>query len=333
MIKPSREGYRVKGAFNPGATEYNGEILLLLRVAEDCIPKEGYTSVPYYDFKNGKGSAQILEKSLSDPDIKLKDTRGVVYKGADYLSTASHIRIARSNDGVHFTVDDNPFIYPCNETESFGVEDCRVTKIEDTYYLTYTAVSPDGWATSLATTTDFVSIERKGLIFPPPNKDVSIFPDKVNGKYCGLHRPHNQGFGKPSIWYTESRDLLHWGNNKCLLRPRDNEWECIKIGGGSHPIKTREGWLEIYHGKGKDDKYSLFLLLLDLDKPWKILKRGKKPFAFPEMDYETMGFFPNVLFTNGLIVRDNGEILLYYGACDETACLIRTTIDELLNNF
>ena len=121
------------------------------------------------------GTPEILEKSINDPDIQLKDSRGVVYKGQDYLSTLSHIRLARSGDGVHFTVEENPFIYPCVPSECFGVEDARVTKIGDTYYLTYTAVSPDGWATALAVTKDFNKIERKGLVFAPPNKDISIF--------------------------------------------------------------------------------------------------------------------------------------------------------------
>lgn len=333
MVQPSREGYRVKGAFNPGATFYDDEILLLLRVAEDCIPKEGFTSVPYYDFKEGKGRAQILVKSLDDPDVKLKDTRGVVYKGQDYLSTASHIRIARSRDGIKFTVDKDPFIYPCDESESFGVEDCRVTKIGDTYYLTYTAVSQDGWATALATTKDFRTIDRKGLIFAPPNKDICIFPEKIKGKYCALHRPHNQGFGKPSIWYAESEDLIHWGNNKCLIRPRDNEWENVKIGGGAAPIKTDQGWLEIYHGKGLGDKYSLFLLLLDLDEPWKVIKRSETPIISPEKDYETKGFFPNVVFSNGQVLKESGDLLVYYGACDETSCLFETSIDDLLKEI
>jgi predicted GH43/DUF377 family glycosyl hydrolase len=333
MVQPSREGYRVKGAFNPGACKFKDEVILLLRVAEDCVPKKDFTSVPYYQFENGRGSAQILEKSLDDPDVKLKDTRGVVYKGQDYLSTASHIRLARSKDGVNFTVDEAPFIYPCFESESYGIEDCRVTKIEDLYYLTYTAVSQDGWATALATTEDFQTIERKGLIFPPPNKDISIFGEKVNGKYCALHRPHNQGFGKPSIWYAESEDLIHWGNNKCLVRPRDNPWENVKIGGGASPIKTPEGWIEIYHGKGTGDKYSLFLLLLDLKEPWKILKRGDSPFVFPETIYETQGFFPNVVFSNGVIQQKNGDVLIYYGACDETTCLIESTVEELINSF
>ena len=172
--------------------------------------------------------------------------RDVVYKGKDYLSTLSHIRIARSKDGINFTVDDNPFIYPCSSSESFGTEDARISRIDDIYYITYTAVSSDGWATALATTRDFKTMERKGIIFPPPNKDVSIFPEKINGKYLALHRPHNEGFGKPSIWYSESPDLLHWGSHKCLIRPRDTRWEEQKIGGGLHRSKqTKDGWRSI----------------------------------------------------------------------------------------
>ena len=333
MVKPSREGYIVKGSFNPGAVYYNGEILLLLRVAEGCTSKEGHVAVPYYRFEADRSYPEILEVSLTDPQTKLKDTRGVVYKGRDYLSTMSHIRIARSSDGVNFTVDEKSFIYPCVENEAFGIEDARVTKIDDTYYLTYTAVSKDGWATALATTQDFVNIERKGIIFPPPNKDVSIFPEKVNGKYCALHRPHNEGFGKPSLWYSESKDLLHWGNHKTIIRPRDGRYESLKIGGGAAPIKTSEGWLEIYHGKGDGQLYSLSLLLLDLNDPSIVVKRGEKPILEPEKSYETEGFFPNVVFSNGVIQQDDGKLLIYYGACDETVCLAETTVDELLDTL
>ncbi|MCK4627600.1 MAG: glycoside hydrolase family 130 protein [Sedimentisphaerales bacterium] len=329
--RPSHNRYRVRGTFNPGAVKFGDETILLLRVSEDCLPREGYVAVPYYRFEAGKGFAEILEVKMDDPDVQLKDTRGVVHKGKDYLSTISHIRLARSRDGIHFTVDDKPFIYPCNESECFGVEDARVTKIDDLYYINYTVVSGDGFATALATTQDFINIEQKGIIFAPQNKDVSIFPEKVNGKYCALHRPNNEGFGLPSIWYSESPDLIHWGNHKCILRPRNMIWEEMKIGGGAAPIKTSEGWLEIYHGKGRDQMYSLFPVLLDLEDPSVVLKRAKEPILFPIESYETEGFFPNVVFSNGIIHEDNGRILIYYGACDETVCLAETSIDMLLS--
>ncbi|MCH8317047.1 MAG: glycoside hydrolase family 130 protein [Bacteroidetes bacterium] len=330
MVKPSVEGYNVLGSFNPGATIYNNEIILLMRVAENCIKEEGYISIPYYEFKDNIGEAKILRISEKDPDVKLKDTRGILYKNKDYLSTISHIRIARSNDGVNFEIDEKPFIFPCLEIESFGVEDARVSKIGDTYFINYTVVSGDGYSTMLAATKDFKNIERKGVIFPPLNKDVVIFEEKVNGKYIALHRPHNQGFGLPSIWYAESTDLIHWGNNKCVLRPDGTKFESKKIGGGAPPIKTKDGWLVIYHGKGDDSMYSLRVLLLDLHDPSKVIKRGKQPILVPEEPYEKKGFFGNVVFTNGTVVKPNGEVYIYYGACDDTVCLATTTVDELL---
>ncbi|MFP4522720.1 MAG: glycosidase, partial [Fibrobacterota bacterium] len=163
-----------------------------------------------------------------------------------------------------------------------------------------------------------------------PNKDVALFPEKINGKYRALHRPHNEGFGKPSIWYGESPDLIHWGNHKCIARPYDTKWECMKIGGGSSPIKTDQGWLTIYHGKGENQIYSLGLILMDLEDPSKIIKRTEEPVLVPETDYETKGFFPNVVFTNGAVKKDNGEVYIYYGACDETTNLAVSDIDSLL---
>jgi len=333
MVKPSAPGFRVRGAFNPAATEYNGEIILLLRVAEDCEAREGFAAVPTVRIKNGAGKPERFEASLADPDIRLKDTRGIVYKGRDYLSTLSHIRLARSRDGVNFTIEDGPFLFPSRPSEIFGVEDARITKINDDYYINYTCVSGDSWATALAVTRDFKDVKRMGIIFHPENKDVAIFPEKINGKYCALHRPNNSGFGKPSIWYAESPDLLHWGNHRCIIRPRGTYWEEMKLGGGAPSIKTKEGWLQIYHAKGRGQIYSLWALLLDRDRPYKVLKQSKEPILKPERSYEKEGFFGNVIFTNGVVAKEDGRILIYYGASDETTNLAETTVDEIMSSF
>ena len=104
----------------------------------------------------------------------------------------------------------------------------------------------------------------------------------------------------------------------------------MKIGGGAPPIKTPEGWLHVYHAKGRDQVYSLFVVLLDLDDPSVVLRRGTRPFVTPEAPYETDGFFGNVIFTNGMVEAPDGRLLLYYGASDESACLIETSVEELL---
>ncbi len=333
MVKPSAPGYRVRGAFNPAATTYNDETILLLRVSEDCETREGYAAVPFVNIQDGTGKPEVLEIAMDDPDVTLKDTRGVVYKGRDLLSTMSHIRLARSRDGINFNIEDKPFLFPSCPSEVFGVEDARITKLEDVYYINYTCVSSDGWATALAVTRDFKTVERKGIIFPPQNKDVSIFPEKIKDRYCALHRPNNSGFGKPSIWYAESPDLLHWGNHQCVIRPRDSFWEEIKIGGGAPSIRTPQGWLQIYHGKGHDQIYSLSALLLDLDTPFKVIKQSEKPIMKPEEPYEAEGFFGNIIFCNGVVQMEEGRILVYYGACDETTCLAETTIEDIMKSF
>ena len=210
-VIPSLKGYKVLGAFNPGATVYGDEILLLLRVAEGCESQEGVVRTPIYHFDGKKSYPSIMEFKTDDPNVQLKDTRGVVYKGKDFLSTASHIRIARSKDGLNFTVDKDPFLYPVNEREKYGCEDVRITKIDGRYFLNFTVISEDSWSTMLAVTDDFKTVERKGIIFHPENKDVAIFPERIGGKYIALHRPNNSGFGKAAIWYAESPDLLHWG--------------------------------------------------------------------------------------------------------------------------
>ncbi|MBW2219293.1 MAG: glycoside hydrolase family 130 protein [Deltaproteobacteria bacterium] len=331
-VKPSAAGYRVVGAFNPGATLFNDETILLLRVAESCIQKPGKVRVPVYKFYQGRGIPEIIEFDDDDPDLSLKDTRGVVYKGKDYLSSISHLRLARSFDGINFTIEPAPFICPCSPDEEYGTEDARIVCIDGTFYINYTIISTDSWCTALATTTDFKEYKKEGIIFHPENKDVAIFPEKINDKYIALHRPNNSGFGKASIWYAESHDLLHWGNHKCIARPRNTVYESMKIGGGSAPIKTDEGWLSIYHAKGDNSRYSLFAMLLDLERPWKVTQRGTTPLLEPENNYETNGFFGNVVFTNGIVIKD-GQLFMYYGSSDETTCLAVTTVEKILAGF
>lgn len=333
VVKPSRPGYRVRGAFNPAAIEYNGEILLLLRVAEDCHAEEGYLTFPFYRFEGEIGHPEILQVRIDDPSLLIKSPRSTIWRGREYLSTLSHLRLARSWDGIHFLVDEKPFLFPSNESESYGVEDARITKIKEDYWINYTAVSRDSYATALARTHDFSQADRKGIIFPVPNKDVCIFPEKVGGRYAALHRPYNHDFGLSSIWYAESNDLVHWGNHKCILRPRPTVWENRKIGGGAPPIKTPEGWLEIYHGTGLqqgEEVYTLFVALLDLHEPWIVRKQCELPILFPLLPYEKEGFVPNVVFTNGIVAKPDGTILIYYGACDEFTCLAQTHTSSLL---
>ena len=348
-VRPSNPAYRVRGAFNPGACTFGGETLLLLRVAEDVPADPGRIAVPLVRFEasGGKtvGVADVLDVALDAPGVVPRDTRGVAVGGVEYLSTLSHLRLARSTDGVDFAVDDAPFLFPAVPGERFGVEDARITRLPDgpggdRYWVNYTAVSGDGWCTALASTADFVTVERHGVIFHPSNKDASLFPAKCDGLWRALSRPNNDGFGKASVWAASSPDLLHWGDHRCVLRPREGvRYEGTKIGGGPPCVLTAAGWVQIYHGKGADGAYALFTALLDRDDPTRVLARGTTPVLEPEADYEREGFFPNVVFANGLthedpgpggVLPDGAAVRVYYGACDGVTCLAEATAGELV---
>lgn len=333
-VKPSREGFVVKGIFNCGATKYKDEYILLCRVSEAIDPEnEDTVEVPIIVEEEGKSIFQSISIRKSEhPEYCFNDSRTIT-KGEDanndivYLTTLSHLRIARSKDGIHFVLDDAPSIMPNADEESWGMEDPRITQIGDVYYINYTAVSPIGAATSLISTRDFVSFERHGIIFLPENKDVTIFPEKIHGKYYCFNRPVPKGIGTPDIWISESEDLLHWGKYRHFYGVTDG-WENGRTGGGAPPIKTDKGWIKIYHAADKKNRYCLGAFLLDLDDPKKIIAKSKVPLLEPDMPYEMEGFFDQVVFTCGAI-KENDRILIYYGAADACICMAEITLNDL----
>ncbi|MEO6053714.1 MAG: glycoside hydrolase family 130 protein [Chthoniobacterales bacterium] len=328
-IVPSSPELKVIGAFNPAAIFHDGRVHLLVRVAETAIcAKDEVATLQWLPTPEG-GKLDCQCYSKSDNTLDLRDSRYIRRGGKTYLSSISHLRLAISDDGVNFKIGDKPFLAASNETEAYGVEDARITKLEDRYYINYTAVSRDSWYTNMMSTVDFQIQEHHGIIFPPQNKDVSLFPRKINGHYAALHRPHNFDFGEPSIWYAESPDLIHWGKHRCILRPEGRYAE-QRIGGGPPCIETPEGWLHIYHAADEKSTYRLFTVLLDLECPWKVIKQASRPLLEPQEKYETHGFFPGVVFSNGIATLPDGRILLYYGAADETVAVCETSLPELL---
>jgi predicted GH43/DUF377 family glycosyl hydrolase len=318
---------RIECLLNPGAFEFAGKTWLLLRVAERPEQKPGRISFPILDETEG---VRILEFAADDPRLDARDPRVLRFNGRDYLSTLSHLRLVSSIDGIHF--HEEPGYAPINgsgELESFGVEDCRVTQMDETFYLTYTAVSPQGVGVGMRTTRDWKAFSAPEMIFPPHNKDCAIFQERIGGKYHALHRPSSPFLGGNFIWLAESPDLLHWGNHRCLATTRDGSWDSGRVGAGAAPIRTGEGWLEIYHGATPEHRYCLGLLLLDLHEPWRVLARSREPIMEPLLEYEQKGFFGNVVFTNGHIVRGD-EVTVYYGASDSVICGARFSLEELL---
>lgn len=330
-VKPSVEGAVVECLLNPGAFRYQGKTFLLMRVAERMEQQEGKLSTLLADASRPEG-VRVVEFSLDDPKLDYTDPRVFTYDGIPYLTTLSHLRLAWSTDGVSFNVEEKPSITGQGELETFGIEDCRVARIEDTYYLTYSAVSENGVGVALQTTKDWKTFENHGLIFPPHNKDCALFESKVNGQFAALHRPVGADVGGPFIWYSSSPDFIHWGRHKCIARTRGGKWDCQRVGAGAAPVRTEKGWLEIYHGCNDQSRYCLGAMLLDLEDPSRVLARSNEPIMEPIAEYEQKGFFGNVVFSNGHIV--NGDtITLYYGASDTVICGATMSIDEILNTL
>ena len=328
-VKPSRPDFEVVCAFNAGVTKVDGDVLLLLRVAEIATcdnPK--IVKVPLFD--HIKGEIVVKEFDVDDPDVDISDSRFVRTPERLYLSSISHFRIARSSDGINFDIEEKPAMQADNLYEMYGLEDPRITRMGDTYYINYSAISPvGGVSTCLASTTDWRHFQRHGVIFTPDNKDVAIFPEKINGMYYALNRPASSLFGFRDIWISQSPDLICWGNHKHLMTAGDG-WDDGHVGCSAVPFLIDEGWVEIYHAASKNDRYCLGAALLDKNDPSKLLARTKKPIMEPKMDFEIGGFYGNVIFTCGVIYEE-GKVKIYYGAADTCTGYAHIELSDIMN--
>ncbi len=329
-IKPSRADFKVIGVFNCGVAKFKDETLLLVRVAEMPAgnnPEKGKVFVPLLDLTTGKLAVKEFDKK--DPAIDFSDPRIIKTTSGHYLTSISHFRVARSKNGIDFEIDKKPAMFPENKYERFGIEDPRITKIGGRYYISYSAVSEiTGITVCLASTTDFITFTRHGVIFGPDNKNVAIFPEKIGGKYYALNRPESGEFGVRDMWISESENLVNWGNHIWLMGARKDCWDNGRIGCGAVPFKIEEGWMEIYHGSSKDNQYCLGAVLLDADRPTRIIARSKKPIIEPEMDYELNGFFGNVIFTCG-VLYEQGNVKIYYGTADTCISYAEIELEDI----
>jgi predicted GH43/DUF377 family glycosyl hydrolase len=329
-VVPSDPALQVICLLNPGVFTYEGKTWLLVRVAENIAQKDGVVIIPVM---NAEGKIVCVEVPLNDPDLIATDPRILNYRGLDYLTTISHLRLLCSVDGIHFYENEGTtMLSGIGPLETFGIEDCRVSKVGETWYLTYTAVSDNGVGVGLRTTTDWKTFDFKGMILPPHNKDCAIFEERIDGKFYALHRPSSKEIGGNYIWLACSPDGLHWGNHKCIIRTRKGMWDSARVGAGAAPIRTERGWLAIYHGADENNMYCLGAFLLDLVNPDVVLSRTEEPIMVPVESYELSGFFGQVVFTNGHVV--NGDILtIYYGAADEFVCGAQFSISEILSRL
>ena len=255
------------------------------------------------------------------------------------LNGRSILGKAESEDGYHFKVHDKPFMIPAatgifKEYEAFGLEDPRIVFMNGEYLITYSAYSRHGVRIGLAKTKDFKTVERFSLITESDYRNVVIFPEKFQGLYARLDRPHSD-ISPWSIWISYSPDLKYWGESKLIMNPLKYHWDEMKIGPGAPPIKTSRGWISIYHGVFSTmdgSVYRLGVVLHDLKDPSKIIAVGDEWILQPEEIYEITGYVHNVVFTCGAIPEDDESVKIYWGGADKVMCVGTARLDDLVDH-
>jgi predicted GH43/DUF377 family glycosyl hydrolase len=339
-IPPRLAGFEVIGVFNPAAVAFDNGVALLLRVVErPTETRAGFVALPFWDVERTSIAIDWLPLS----EIEIIDPRVVRLRatGDVRLTFISWLLPAFSRDGLAIDrIGDRPFM-PATRYEIFGVEDPRLAKLDGRYYFTYVAVSPHGIVTALASTKDFQSYTRHGIIFCPENKDVILFPERVGGRYLAFHRPNpSSQFSRPEIWLARSHDLIHWGEHERLLG-NEAEWATAKIGGGTPPVRTTGGWLSLYHGnirpdaegaaRGEIGDYAAAALVQALDDPSRIVGMSRAPVMVAETDFERSGYLPNIVFPTAMLPVGDDLVNVYYGAADTSTAVTQFSIGELIN--
>ena len=260
---------------------------------------------------------------------RVEDRRGI-----------SHLTAARSADGLsNWVVDDHPLLAPSPDhpEEQWGLEDARITRIDelDTWVITYTAFGPGGPAVALATTDDFRTARRLGVVCAPEDKNGSLLHRRVDGEFILFHRPVTVIGGRADVWLSRSADLRSWSAPEPVLACRPGGWwDSARVGIGPPPLETDDGWLVIYHGVRQTVAGALYrvgLAMLDLDNPAHVTKRCDEWVLAPTELYELVGDVPGVVFPCGLIHdTTTDQLRLYYGAADTRIGMASANFDDVM---
>ena len=302
---------------------------------------EGYTMPGWRYSENpiiGRNGNKVSNSVFNSAVVPFENGFAGVFR-CDSRSISMDIFAGRSRDGIHWEIEDEPIHFEGADEEILHREyryDPRVCFLEDRYYITWC----NGYhgPIGVAYTYDFKKFVQLENAFLPYNRNGVLFPEKINGMYALLSRPSDTGhtpFG--DIFVSFSKDMEFWGHHRHIMGPipgDESAWQCTKVGPGPIPIKTDEGWLLIYHGvitTCNGFVYRMGVVLLDLEKPWKVLARSKEYILAPHEYYECVGDVPNVTFPCAALTdADTGRIAIYYGCADTVTGMAFTTVDELL---
>ena len=301
--------------FNAGVTKFNGKYIMVFRNDYGTDPERFLrekhmpgTSIGVAFSDNGVDGWQVRDVPLMDNHITQAESNGMIHRFYDPRITI---------------LEGKPYLCLAADTK-MGVQGC-VAEVDDNF--------------------EKVNVISMSV---PNNRNMVLFPEKVGGKYMRLERPMAM-FADDAycydLWCSSSPDLRFWGNSKVIMRQgRVLPYAKDKLGPAAPPVKTEKGWLTTFHavdieeGRGKNGwenkwelRYTGGIMLLDLEDPSKIVGLYKKPLIAPEFPYETdEGFRQNVIFPGGMILEDDGEVKLYYGASDTYECLATAHVDDLI---
>lgn len=300
----------------------------------DDSPVWRYSENPVIDRRPLPGVARIFNSAV----VPYGDRFIGVFRG-DTETTVPYLYVGESEDGLHFTFRPDRIRMYTQDGQEYSFEyayDPRVIPMEGVYYIVWCDGMHGAPCIGLAKTSDFTHFELLGHPLMPCNRNGVLFPRRIDGEYLLLSRPSDSGhtrFG--DIYLSYSRDLVYWGRHRMLM-PRGYEWwQSLKIGAGSAPIETDEGWLLFYHGAtltANGFVYSMGGALLDRDDPTRVLHRCANYLLTPEKTYETVGFVPNVIFPcSALCDADTGRIAIYYGGADTVVGLAFTEVGRVVD--
>lgn len=285
--------------------------------------------------------------SVFNPGVATYNGETILLVRVEDRTGLSRLCVARSPDGyTGWVIENDRGMIPDRDSyaEHWGIEDPRITLCpnqvgEPEYLITYTGYSQGGPLVCLASTKDFTTYERRGVLMPPEDKDAAIFPCQFDGRWALLHRPvPREASMGAHVWISFSPDFVHWGEMQMLIdAPRGGWWDAGKIGLGPPPLATDDGWLTCYHGvkvTAAGAIYRLGLALLDRDDPTKLLLRSSEWVFGPTEPYEQNGDVPNVVFPCGWVVEPDGDtIRMYYGAADTSIGVAVGSVRALLNHL
>jgi beta-1,4-mannooligosaccharide/beta-1,4-mannosyl-N-acetylglucosamine phosphorylase len=263
-----------------------------------------------------------------------------------YPADTTNLGLAFSDDGVKWEVRPRP-VFHLKDDEIIRGYDPRLTVIDGRCYMCFAVDTKHGIRGGIAVTEDFENFEVLSLS-TPDLRNMVLFPEKIGGEYVRLERPFTVysrgGIDRFDTWISFSKDLVYWGRSELLQAVEHVPFANDKVGPAAPPVKTSKGWLtsfhavDIDHSRGKNGwesswkkRYTAGIMLLDLEDPRKIIGTYKEPLLAPEAPYETDGGFRNhVIFPGGMILEDNGEVKIYYGAADTVECLATAHVDDLV---